>query len=329
MLTRKQNLFETMNGGNPDRFVNQYEAFEIIRSAPVITQNPSPKPGDMNVVNAWGVTRSWPEGMPGAFPVHDAEHIVCKDITKWRDTVKMPNVEFPDEMWEQARADIAKVDRDDKLVLAFCVPGVFEQTHYLLEIQNCLMNFYLEPEAMHELIDYITEYELKVAEQYCKHLDLDGVFHHDDWGSQISTFISPEMFEEFLLPAYKKIYGYYKDHGAKFIVHHSDSYAATLVPYMIEMGIDVWQGVMNSNDIPALIKEYGGKITFMGGIDSASIDTQDWTPENIEEQVRKTCTACGKHYFIPSASQGLPVSTYAGVYDATSEKIDLISKELF
>ena len=31
--------------------------------------------------------------------------------------------------------------------------------------------------------------------------------------------------------------------GVDVIVHHSDSYAATLVPYMIEMGIDVWQGV--------------------------------------------------------------------------------------
>ena len=46
------------------------------------------------------------------------------------------------------------------------------------------------------------------------------------------------MFEEFILPSYKKIYGYYKSHGVELIVHHSDSYAATLVPYMIDMGID-------------------------------------------------------------------------------------------
>ena len=54
------------------------------------------------------------------------------------------------------------------------------------------------------------------------------------------------MFEEFLLPAYKDIYGCYKENGVELIVHHSDSYAATLVPYMIEMGIDIWQGVMTT-----------------------------------------------------------------------------------
>ena len=99
------------------------------------------------------------------------------------------------------------------------------------------------------------------------------------------------MFEEFLLPAYKQIYGYYKDHGVQLIVHHSDSYAATLVPYMIEMGIDIWQGVMTTNNIPELIQKYGGQISFMGGIDSASIDFEGWTPEIIEAQVKKACDA--------------------------------------
>ena len=58
------------------------------------------------------------------------------------------------------------------------------------------------------------------------------------------------MFEEFIYPAYKDIYGVYKENGADLIVHHSDSYAATLVPYMIDMGISIWQGVMTTNDIP-------------------------------------------------------------------------------
>ena len=30
MLTKRQNLYEVMHGGNPDRFVNQYEAFNVV-----------------------------------------------------------------------------------------------------------------------------------------------------------------------------------------------------------------------------------------------------------------------------------------------------------
>ena len=30
MLTAKQNMIECMKGGNPDRFVNQYEAIQLL-----------------------------------------------------------------------------------------------------------------------------------------------------------------------------------------------------------------------------------------------------------------------------------------------------------
>jgi len=198
-----------------------------------------------------------------------------------------------------------------------------------MEIQNCLMAFYEYPDEMHDIINVLTDFELELAGEICKYIKPDAIFHHDDWGTQISTFISPEMFREFIKPAYMKIYGYYKSHGVELIVHHSDSYAATLVPDMIDMGIDIWQGVMRSNDIGALIKQYGGQISFMGGIDSASIDFEGWTEENIGKEVDRACREFGKHYFIPSASQGLPVSSFPGVYDATDRQIELASQRYF
>ena len=115
----------------------------------------------------------------------------------------------------------------------------------------------------------------------------------------------------------------------ELIVHHSDSYAATLVPAMIEMGIDIWQGAMTTNNLPELIAKYGGQISFMGGVDSASVDHPGWTREEVKREVRRACTECGKHYFIPSASQGLPLSTFDGVYEAIDEEIDAMSRELF
>lgn len=329
MLTKRQNLLETIHGGHPDRFVNQYEAFGAVQGSPFGMRNPRPKYGELNVVNAWGVTRSWPKGTPGAFPVHDPAHIVIKDIEHWRDYVKVPRVVYDAQEWEPFIAKAEAIDRKEQFVTPFIAPGVFEQCHYLMEIQNCLMAFYEYPDEMHEIIDCITEFELDYAAEICKYLKPDALFHHDDWGSQRSTFLSPEMFREFYKPAYEKIYGYYKSHGVELIIHHSDSYAATLVPDMIDMGIDIWQGVMTTNNIPELIQKYGGKISFMGGIDSASVDYEGWTQEVVAREVDRACRECGKLYFIPNASQGLPVSTFPGVYDALSEEIDKASKRYF
>ena len=98
---------------------------------------------------------------------------------------------------------------------------------------------------------------------------------------------------------------------------------------MIEMGIDIWQGVMTTNNIPAMIEKYGGQISFMGGINSATIDHANWSAEQIESEVRRACTEYGKLYFIPGASQGGPNSTFPGVYECVDEMIDKVSAELF
>ena len=88
---------------------------------------------------------------------------------------------------------------------------------------------------------------------------------------------------------------------------------------------------MRTNDIEELIPQYGDKITFMGGIDSATIDFPQWTEEVVEQRVREACEQFGKFGkgYIPCASQGLPMSTFPGVYEATSKYIDKMSAEMF
>lgn len=326
MLTKRQNLLETIKGGTPDRFVKQYEFLSIIFEAMVVGGMPTP---GQTVKNAWGITFSWPEGQVGPFPVHDEEHKVVKDVTEWRKYVKAPAIPTDDETWAPAIAHANAINRDEEFVTVWVAPGVFEMCHHLMGMEDALMALYEEPEAMHELIDYITEYELAYAKVLIDKVKPDALFHHDDWGSQKNSFISPDMFEEFYVPAYKKIYDFYKANGVELIVHHSDSYAANLVPHMIEMGIDIWQGVMSSNNTPELIKEYGGKITFMGHIDSGPLDFPEWKPELITEAVEKACRECGKSYYIPCLTMGGPDSLFPGVYDTVNKEIDRMSKEMF
>jgi len=328
-LSKKDNLRETIRGGNPERFVNQYEALEFIWATPFMMRGGGFPGVGSEWVNQWGVTIRWQEGTPGPFPVHDEEHIVLKDVTKWREQVKFPSLDFPEEQWKECEKNAAQIDRSEKFATAMVAPGVFDQLHYLMGMENCLISFYTEPEALKELIDALTDWELEYARLLCDHLKPEAVFHHDDWGSHNSTFLSPEMFREFIKPAYMKIYGYYKSRGVELIFHHSDSFAATLVPDMIDMGIDVWQGCVDTNNIPELIRKYGGKISFMGGINNGKADVPDWTPEMIAQYVEKTCRECGTKYFIPCMTAGGPGSSYPGVYEQVSKEIDRMSREMF
>lgn len=329
MLTARENFEEIRKtDGKPERFVKQYEPFAV-KFHPQYRHRNNPKPGEENVINNWGVTVSWGKGQPGAFPVHKPGLVVCPDVENWKNTVKAPSLVYPESEWDECLADCETVDRKEQYLAPFIAPGVFEQCHYLMEISNCLMSFYESPDEMHELIKYITEWEVEVADLLCEHMHPDAILHHDDWGSQTSTFMAPDMFAEFFLEPYKLIYGRYKENGVECIVHHSDSYAETLVPYMIEMGIDVWQGVMRTNDIKKCIEQYGDKITFMGAVDSATVDYEGWTEDVIRQRVREACDAYGPMHFIPCQSQGLHFSTFPGVYDCINDMIDEYSPIYF
>jgi uroporphyrinogen-III decarboxylase len=330
MLTKRQNFLETIHGGKPDRFVNQYEFLNLFWALDPITAPfpPFPPVGESGK-SIWGVTVHWTEGQPGPFPVHDDAHKVVKDITHWKDVVHMPRTDYPAEAWESAVKTIEAMDRWEQFVCPAFFTGVFEQLHYLMGIEECLINFYDYPEEMKELISFITGYEVSFAEQITKYLKPDALFHHDDWGTQLYSFLSPEMFREFIFPAYKMIYGVYKSNGVEVIIHHSDSYAANLVPMMIEMGVDVFQGCITTNTVPGLVKQYGGKISFMGDINNGVIDKADWSHEQIRGEVERACRNNGKHYFIPCSTIGGPMSSYPGVYEAVSEEIEKVSKEMF
>jgi uroporphyrinogen-III decarboxylase len=241
----------------------------------------------------------------------------------------MPQTSFPEEEWKDAVDAMAAVDRKERFATIGYFGGVFERLHYLQGMEQAMINLYEEPEASHELIDFITEYELSWAREMLDHLHPDAIFHHDDWGTGNSTFLSPEMFREFIKPAYAKIYKFYRDKGVQLIIHHSDSWAASLVPDMVDLGIDIWQGTMSTNNIPELIKNYGGKISFMGGLDSGRLDKADWSKEEIKKDVEAACRANGKLYYIPCLIQGGPFSTFPGVYEAATEAIDEMSKVMF
>ena len=328
MLTAKENMREAVRGGHPDRFVNQYEAVALLMHPFMLTQ-PMPQPGGPAVVNGWGVTNAFPANVPGPFPVHTPDKIVVKDIESWREYVKAPPLKFPEELWNVCKDMYAAVDGAKAYKATFIAPGLFEQSHHLCSIEQALMNYLEYPDEMHDLIRYLTDWELELAEGICANLHPDAIFHHDDFGSEKNSFLRPSVFEDFFLDAYRQIYGYYHDHGVELVIHHSDSYCANIVPIMIEMGIDVWQGCMHSNDVPELIRQYGGRMTFMGEIDNKQVDFEGWTPADCEKAAVNAMESCGMKYFIPCITQGGPGSVYPGTYKALWDAIDRYNCEKF
>ena len=126
MLSPKENMRRTIfGGGEPDRFVNQYEALRILFHPWMTHSGPPVEPGKGPQVNAWGVTAVWPANTPGQFPVHTPDKIVLKDIEHWRDYVKAPSLKFAQEDWDMFKAEYDAVYDDMAYVAPIVLAGLF------------------------------------------------------------------------------------------------------------------------------------------------------------------------------------------------------------
>ena len=73
-----------------------------------------------------------------------------------------------------------------------CIRDRFERCHFLMGFEDTLMNFLMEPEAMHELLDYLLDWRMEYAKQLIDHLQPDAILSHDDWGAKDRLFMSAE-----------------------------------------------------------------------------------------------------------------------------------------
>ena len=123
--------------------------------------------------------------------------------------------------------------------------------------------------AIYKLRDIVHEFFLEEIRRWIE-TDVDGILFMDDWGSQKSLLISPQLWREFFKPLYKEYCELIHSKG-KYVFFHSDGRIEAIYPELIEVGIDAVNSQLFCMDMEKLAKEYKGKITFWGEIDRQHI----------------------------------------------------------
>lgn len=330
MLTARENFLETIKkGGKPDRLANCYTAFKPIGGDPVFQFVRGNRIRGTYSYDRWGTYIAFPEDQPAATPIVTAENQVIQDIEKWKDYVNVPDLRSNcSEGWETALENKAAIDKNEYFATTIMGTGIFEQLHMLMTFEDTLCNFLMYPDEVHELIDVITEYRLEYMRLIVENLHPDVIVSHDDWGSKDSLFMSPEVWREFFKAPYKKLYDYLHENDI-LVLHHSDSFCEPIVEDMADIGVDVWQGVLPSNNIVEISKRLDGRMALMGGVDSV-IDRADVTEEEIRTETQRVLEEYGHlRNFIPSITYGGPGTIYPDVEKVIIDEIERYNKANF
>jgi len=205
----------------------------------------------------WGCV--WKVGEPGI--VGEVKEPIFEDWAAL-DTYEIP--------WEMLNdADFSRVNSSCKNSDTFIIAGTqvrpFERMQFLRGTENLFMDLACKEDEVFRLRDMLHEFYKKEMQLWAD-TDVDAVSFMDDWGTQKTLLISPELWREFYKPLYKEYCDILHSKG-KFAFFHSDGNIEEIYPDLIEIGVDAVNSQLFCMDIEKLGRLYAGKITFWGEID--------------------------------------------------------------
>lgn len=177
-------------------------------------------------------------------------------------------------------------------------------------MEEYFINMHTNPELVHAVTRRVVDFYYEANEKlYALAGDsIDAYFFGNDFGSQLGMLISPACMKEFILPYFIRLVNQAKSHGYKVVLHSCGSIFEA-IPFLIEAGVEVLhpiQAKAKNMDAETLKQHFGGKISFMGGIDAQQLMTFG-TPQEIEQEVRRVRQVLGPDIIIsPSHECILP-----------------------
>ena len=301
MMTPRENAMAIYNHEQPDYYDDLMNALVLLPD-PILMSGHCPQDG-LPHKDIWGVEYMWKPGAPGPHPHITDDNKAISDIEKWEEQLHVPSLEGLD--WGPAKDVESKVDRREKMVCIMFGGGLFERSHFMMGMEDAFINYLTYPDEMKAFLRVIADWKIEYIRQMAREVHPDIIFYHDDWGSKQNVFLPPPVWRDIIKPLQQEISDVIHECGMIYM-HHADCICQPLVEDMVEIGVDIWQGVIAQNDIVAIQEITKGKLAMVGGIDGPKIDVADITEEEIRAEVRHAIdTYCPRGRFYPGIPNGI------------------------
>lgn len=280
-MTERENFFIAYNHGKPAWVPNFYDAYAPLGSSLLNNQGEYLKGGK----DMFGVTWLCTEDT-GWQAIADPRQHLISDITEWKKFIQFPDLDAMD--WEAAAArDMARVDRNEKVVACFGMEGNFNRLQALMGTCDALIAMLEEPEAVYEFFETHTAFKMKTIEKIAHYYKPDIYVNGDDICSSDGLFFSKSMYDELIKPFEMQL-GRTTINCGLILEHHVCGNAEAILPDILETGATVWQTAQIMNDLNAIKAKYGNRLLIHGGWDSTGPHNFDGcTEEEVRAATRK------------------------------------------
>ena len=213
-----------------------------------------------------------------AFPYYYSGDGLLKEATSVDDIeylVHWPDLSDP--RWMAGVTERARTLKEDTnyfvVMRMVSSHGPFQTACDLRGTENFLKDLARNPKFAQTLLEKVTivlenllRQAMLAGGKYFDMIELPG----DDYAGNTNIMISPAMFRKFIKPCLVRLVKVVKEHNPNMkIMLHSDGAITTLLPDLINLGVDVIHPLepLPATDMIAVKEKFGRQVTFLGGID--------------------------------------------------------------
>jgi len=234
-------------------------------------------------VDEWGVTQRKTEEyypIPIDYPVKDPAdlvHLVPPD---------------PCSEWHFKTLEEAVNRFKGKRAIIFRAQDAFSIPRNLRGMENIMMDFILNPELAHQLVEIAVEYNSALA-QCAVRLGADAIFMSDDYADNRGPMMSPRHFQKFLLPGLKSVIQAIHAAGVPAI-KHTDGNIMPILDDILSTGVDCIDPLdpLGNMSIATLKEKFGTRVCIKGNVNIGGALSLG-TPDEVRAETY-ACIQAGK-----------------------------------
>jgi len=208
---------------------------------------------------------------------------ILKDITKWRDVIKRP--EILDQIDWQLCADRDLANYNPETIHSTMVSvgnGYFMMLTSFMGFDEGLIACLEYPEEVKDLLNFICDLNVEIGKKYIHYYKPETFMLGDDIAHERAPFVSEPVFLELFEPVWRRHVETFLDAGC-FAEHHNCGMFGPFVKHIVNMGFHAWNPAEAMNDLVAIHEEFLGRIALVGGFDARG---KACYPETTEEEIR-------------------------------------------
>lgn len=207
---------------------------------------------------------------------------------------------YPED-WDRRVEEARKADYP----IGISLGGFYGWLRGWMGVENLSIAFALEPEWVHEMLDFICEFILEVIDRAVSSFNYDFGAFWEDMCFNKGPLISPKMFREFLVPRYKAITDKMQKCGCEIFYVDCDGNILELVELWYEGGVNcMFPCEVHPGSDPFVIREKFSKgVRMMGGVNKRALAAGK---EAIDRELERLLPLVEDGGFIPHIDHRVP-----------------------